>query len=106
MLDWIIPDSGIVVEIPETDEMIRSAGGYLKYGGEDLEVIRKDKKVNEEDLLLGTIDRISGGGNPIVELEDEFIIVDQGEPGEEYLIERMKTQRGRVLSRVKPDSPV
>lgn len=97
MLEWVLPDSRITVPVD-------SGAGFTEYEGEELEVMKKIDDVDEGDLFVGTIDRISNSGNLIVQKGDHHLHVDEGEVGETYLIERLSSNAGRVLSRFKSDS--
>lgn len=100
MLDWIVPDEKILAEIPSSSDMYVS-GGITEYEGEELEVILEPDSVDSSNLVVGVVDRISTSDNPVVGNSDDHFIIDQGKPGEKYLIEMMSQNRGRVLSRFK-----
>lgn len=95
-VEGVLPDSRIKVPVD-------SGAGFAEYKGEDLEVMKEVKNIDKSDLFVGTIDRISNSGNLIVQKGDHHLHVDEGEVGETYLIERLSSNAGRVLSRFKSD---
>lgn len=100
MLDWVIPAKSIRVTL---DHSKTPTPEWAKeYADRPLEMIREPKNVDESNLVVGTIDRISNSGNPVVIVDDgNHYLTDQGSPGETYLIERMSDNRGRVLGQFK-----
>lgn len=100
MLDWIIPDDRIVVDV----KYDQNQGMIAEYNGHELESPVEEHGVDKSSLWAVTVDRISGSGNPVVEEDDGHFLLDQGEPGETYLIERLNQNRGRVISRVNSES--
>lgn len=57
------------------------------------------------EFLVGTVDRVSQNGNPVVELDaGGHLTLDRGEPGERYLIERSGTQKGATVARYVADN--
>jgi hypothetical protein len=97
--DWAIPSKQIRVDIPVAVSP-EGRNEIHEYRGTELEPIRDPQKVDEESLMIVEVDRISGGDNPIVQFERGHMRLDQGEPGEEYLVERVSNNKGRVISRV------
>jgi len=57
----------------------------------------------DKELLVGAVDRISNNNNPLVELTDGHILLDAGEKGEIYLINRVDERWGRVLCKFSID---
>jgi hypothetical protein len=103
LTDWVIPDDRILVGIPSSSEMYHSTA-FTEYNGKKLEPIREPDMVESSKLSIVEVDRRSNSGNPVVERHGNTLILDQGVKGEKYLIEKIKPQRGRVISRVLQDS--
>jgi CspA family cold shock protein len=63
----------------------------------DVDVPERAFWQGDGDLLVCTVDRVSQSGNPVVELQDGHILLDAGEEGTTYLVDRVDKEWGRVL---------
>jgi len=97
MLDWIIPASPVSVsgttEIPDPKVI-------SKLDQDELNTILESHDIDKTDLQIVKVDRISNSENPIVQFTDNHVVLDRGEPGGQYIIERTGPQRGRVLTEI------
>jgi hypothetical protein len=103
MAEDLIPDPRIQEEVPWPSNMATSTA-ITEYQGEQLEVVREPDHLDRTDLLAVEVDRISNSGNPVVQVGSGHMILDQGEEGERYLVEKIGDNRGRVVSRFKSDA--
>lgn len=93
-LKWVLPSERIEPEI-FSDRYV------TQLSGEDLSVIAPmSEEASKEDLVVGVVDRISGGGNPVVEMGKQHMILNRGEEGEKLVIQKNQPQRGTVLSKI------
>lgn len=72
-----------------------------EYGARSLALTQTAPEVDpDSEFLVGTVDRVSQSGNPVVELDSGgHLTLDHGEPGECYLIERCGGQKGETVAR-------
>ena len=63
----------------------------------DFELPNKLFLRTDPDLLVAVVDRISNSNNPVVEMEDEHVVINNGEEGKIYLINRTGAGRGHAL---------
>ena len=66
----------------------------------ELEIPNKTFFQSDSDLLVGVVDRISNSDNPLVETDGGHLLLDSGEEGSVYLIDRIESRWGRVLCKL------
>lgn len=97
MLEWVLPASRITESVEYTGSLAQDP--HLPFHNAESNVTTGDPEIDDENLIVGTIDRKSNSGNLVVEIGDDHILVDKGEVGETYLIEPVSNNKGRVVSR-------
>lgn len=63
----------------------------------EMDIPKKAFVQSDSDLLVGVVDRISSSDNPLVEVSDGHLLLDSGNEGGVYLIDRVESRWGRVL---------
>jgi CspA family cold shock protein len=63
----------------------------------ELDIPEKVFLQSDSDLVAGVVDRISNSDNPLVETTDGHLLLDSGDEGGVYLIDRIESRWGRVL---------
>jgi len=66
----------------------------------EMDIPKKAFVQSDSDLLIGVVDRISNSDNPLVETNDGHLLLDSGEEGAVYLIDRIESRWGRVLCKL------
>jgi hypothetical protein len=101
--EWALPSAQILedTQVNRAAVVRENADGIYMFGDRELTPIRNSQYVNKQKLLFAEVDRLSNADNSVVELigSGNHLQLDQGEPGERYLIEYFSNQQARVLSR-------
>lgn len=90
-LMWILPED----PVERNEDLTR----ITEYEGYDLCPIRAVKKFNEKDVAIVEVDRISNSGNPVAETSSPPQLLNGGDPGEKYLVEKTGN-RWKLISEV------
>lgn len=91
--EWVLPPSPVGIDETLTTE-------YTHYDGFELEPIRAVRDTSEDQLQIVEVDRISQSQNPVIELDGDPQILDQGKPGNRYLAKKVDGNTWRVVSEV------
>lgn len=100
-LDWILPPNPVELnEVKYNENAHLEYSAFTHYEGRELQPIRNVQKRGDISVQIAKVDRISNDGNPVIEVDNSPYILDQGQPGEEYLVENTGTPRWKVVSKV------
>lgn len=103
MLDWVIPDERIIVDNQQTSTEPLTPD-YHSVDETDLSEIAESEGVDEDDLVIAKIDRISNSGNPVFEFNGVNAITDQGEPGRKYVVKMLSKKKAEVITELPKES--